>query len=104
MGISSKLHDKVVALTGAGRGIGRDIALLVAAEGASVGNDAFAVRTDEIFQMSLRRPIRGMHACHRRTRRASPALAASDPARFHSAREHVRRVPVDPFQEQQDGD
>lgn len=105
MGISSKRHDKVVALTGAERGIGHDIALLVAAEGASVGNDAFAVRTDEIFQMSLPRPIRGMHACHRWTRRASPRARrqGSGPISFRSgARPPCSRGT--PFEEQQDGD
>ena len=30
------LHEKVIVVTGAGRGIGRDIALLAAAHGASV--------------------------------------------------------------------
>jgi NAD(P)-dependent dehydrogenase (short-subunit alcohol dehydrogenase family) len=36
MSNSSMLRDKVVVVTGAGRGIGRDIALLMAAEGAKV--------------------------------------------------------------------
>ena len=36
MGDSARLDGKVVAVTGAGRGIGRDIALLCARQGANV--------------------------------------------------------------------
>jgi NAD(P)-dependent dehydrogenase (short-subunit alcohol dehydrogenase family) len=38
MAQAKSLQDKVVIVTGAGRGIGREIALLCAAEGASTRN------------------------------------------------------------------
>lgn len=43
---SSRLDGKVVAVTGAGRGIGRDIALLCARQGAAVVVNDFGVSTE----------------------------------------------------------
>ena len=44
--MSGYLQDKVVAITGAGRGIGRSIALLAAAEGAKVVVADYGVSMD----------------------------------------------------------
>ena len=72
------LQGRVVANTGAGRGIGREIALLAAREGAlvetaplavflasdqatDVTGQIFGVRKNEIFLFAPPRPVRSVH-------------------------------------------
>ena len=71
--MAKSLQDKVIIVTGAGRGIGREIALLCAAEGAAptfCDGESEVTNSGNLFSMALKR-------CRSASYSASVTLGAS---------------------------
>jgi NAD(P)-dependent dehydrogenase (short-subunit alcohol dehydrogenase family) len=87
------LEGKVVVVTGAGRGIGRAVALACAAEGASVVVDDYGVSVDGLAPSSAVAEA----VVTEITQGGGKAIAVADSVTTMDGAEHIVRVAVDHF-------